>query len=356
MRLWNKVNFGVKQGIREIQYNILPSNSHILKPSYITINPTYTCNLKCLMCDSWRSITNRELNIYEWKKIIYDFKKWLKHYYVTISGGEPFLYKDVVQIINFASKNGAITNITTNGTLMSKDTASAVINSGLNSITFSLDSPYEQKHDFIRGVSGTYRKVIQSINLFRYSKRVKRFIATILTDMNTKEISDLIKMAKNNCVDGIYFQPLTFKLIHNSEKNRLLRINKLWPKNQKKIEKSINQIIKFKMKNYLIQNSIEHLELIKQYYSDGEQKEILPVCQNGIKSINIEPNGDVQLCSFMNNIGNASKKGVKEVLYSVESKQSREIIQSCKQSCILLNCNFPDSLRTKFNKFLLLTR
>lgn len=71
------------------------------------------------MCDIWKKEASDELNILDIDKI---FKKISEVRVIRITGGEPFLREDLVEIVNLIAKNtkAKIVQITTNGLLKKK--------------------------------------------------------------------------------------------------------------------------------------------------------------------------------------------------------------------------------------------
>ena len=71
---------------------------------------------------------------------------------VHYTGGELFLRKDAVQLVEAAAERGMRTNLTTNGTALDKPRLKALLKVPVRSVTLSLDSPVNHVHDRIRGV------------------------------------------------------------------------------------------------------------------------------------------------------------------------------------------------------------
>lgn len=124
---------------------------------------TNRCNLHCYHChvtdtstnytndDSWYIIANKliEANVNM----------------VIISGGEPLLHPNLINIIRMLKSKKTIVFITTNGYLVDSDTLNHFIELGLNQLQVSLDSPFTEQHDRFRNKSGSFNKAINTINL-----------------------------------------------------------------------------------------------------------------------------------------------------------------------------------------------
>ncbi len=131
-----------------------------LLPINLTLSPSPRCNSRCLTCNIWMKREN-ELTLAEWDKTLASLGK--APYWFTISGGEPLMYKDVVELAQLAYKHcrPGIINIPTNAILPSiPDRVERIAKSCPESqliINLSLDGVGE-KHDYIRGVAGNFQK------------------------------------------------------------------------------------------------------------------------------------------------------------------------------------------------------
>jgi len=128
------------------------------------------------------------------------FKKLGKVFWISLTGGEPFLRKDLVEIVEIVSRETdcRILNLTTNGIdpeLISRVT-SEILELGvpLFFVNVSLDGPMEV-HNFIRGVE-CYSNVIKTLKrLQRLRERYHNFrygIEYTLSPLNAGQLQTLI--------------------------------------------------------------------------------------------------------------------------------------------------------------------
>ena len=134
-------------------------------PSFLTIEPTNICNLKCHECPSGMDILTRpkgniDVNLFE--KIISEAHKDLIYLNLYFQG-EPFINKDVFKLIEIARKKNIYIEASTNGHFLDDENCKKIIGSGLNSIIISLDGLDEQTYEKYRS-GGNYNKVIKGIN------------------------------------------------------------------------------------------------------------------------------------------------------------------------------------------------
>ena len=113
----------------------------LIPPEHVYFSITNRCNLRCRMCEVSKnpSSAEDELSKDKIKNIIVQIKDMgIKH--IIFSGGEPTLRDDLIELVEFSVSNGIkMTDIITNGTLLSDDIIEKFIKVGLNHITISLD-------------------------------------------------------------------------------------------------------------------------------------------------------------------------------------------------------------------------
>lgn len=141
-----------------------PAFYKFIGPKSIQLEITNKCNVRCVMCDrwKWKSQADRpELSTEELFDLFDQFKECgVQH--ILITGGEPFTRPDFKVIINQIVKVGMSLTIITNGTLLRKSDANALLQ-GKTSVTFSVDGSSEESYSRIRGVKGIFNKIIDNI-------------------------------------------------------------------------------------------------------------------------------------------------------------------------------------------------
>ncbi|MEM3839328.1 MAG: radical SAM/SPASM domain-containing protein [Candidatus Micrarchaeaceae archaeon] len=143
----------------------LKSNIGRMKNPYkLTFSITYKCQSRCLTCNIWEMKPANELSLNEIQEFARknSFFKWIE-----ITGGEPFLRSDLIDIVkafNANCKGLYIVTMPTNSLCNTESVISKVeeiLRLGLPklSITVSLDG-YRELHDKIRGISGNFDRAM----------------------------------------------------------------------------------------------------------------------------------------------------------------------------------------------------
>lgn len=309
------------------------------KPLLVSMNLTASCNSKCKYCLAWKNKDTTDLSTIEWKKIISDLKNEFGLFFLTFTGGEPFIRKDILEIVGYASKKGLPVNLITNATLINKRIIDKIVSSGLYELTISLDCIKRDTYKNTRGIK-KFDTVISNIRYINKKKQnLKLKIAAIISRYNLTEIVDLVNFVKKENL-SIVFQPITPRPWSKDLLDPYwYKQNELWPE-LNDVEKIIDQLIILKKRGYPIINSVKYLELMKNYFNNPNQlyNDISPVCY---RLLRIRSNGDVKLCYYLPKIGNLKKHRINDILNLEHTRAMFKKIGKCGW-CILQNCNFED--------------
>jgi MoaA/NifB/PqqE/SkfB family radical SAM enzyme len=205
---------------------------------------TNKCNLKCKYCNI-PSIVSSELTTNEAKSVI-DLLAWAGCIRIGFTGGEPLLRKDVGEIIDYCSKKGIETTLTTNGFFF-KEKINQL--SKLSLLIISLDG-CEEVNDSIRG-KGSFKRAKEALLLAK-DNNMSVALSCVVSNSNYNKLDFLFNLARELQVK-IHFQfvseiPLTANEIKMHSLNSM----------QKK--ESIERILLEKKTNSFILNSKEGLK------------------------------------------------------------------------------------------------
>ena len=149
-----------------------------MKPVNVTVSTTYRCNSRCLTCNVYERPVD-ELSVEEWDQAFRSLGRSAQWF--TFSGGEPFVRKDLVEIVESAYRHcrPKVVNIPTNGTFTNRVVdgverlAGALAGTRLV-INISLDAVGE-RNDVIRGTKNDYLLATETF------RRLKALAADNLT-------------------------------------------------------------------------------------------------------------------------------------------------------------------------------
>ncbi len=137
--------------------------------TYLFWESTLRCNLRCAHCGSScepsssvdELTTGQVVDIL--RTIAADFDT--SRIFVSITGGEPLLRKDLVEVVAEMSRLGMRSCIVTNGTLLTKEKAGALYDAGMRTVSVSIDGD-RREHEQVRG-KGSYDKALAGMRVAR---------------------------------------------------------------------------------------------------------------------------------------------------------------------------------------------
>jgi radical SAM protein with 4Fe4S-binding SPASM domain len=196
-------------------------------PTTAQVEITNLCNLDCLMCPRKKlNVKYKEVSLEYFKEIVTKLKG-IKNIILT-GWGEPLFHKNLPEMVDFCTKRGIFTSLTSNGLLLTPSLSKRLIDSGLCEITFSIDS-LDEDNEF-----GHINKGCKE-NIERLSKMPncpKIRIQSVLTGSvkNLKEIADFAKKvgAKRMNLSRIYlgFAPEMTRPTKKEEKRMARELEK----------------------------------------------------------------------------------------------------------------------------------
>ncbi len=275
-----------------------------------------------------------------------------KPYWITISGGEPFLRNDIVDICRVIYKlsQPAIINIPTNGILDNiipqavADIAASCSKSKLI-INLSLDEVGE-RHDKIRGVKGNYERTRRTYQALRELglANLTLGIHTVISKFNVARFPQIYDELKT-------WQPDSYITEVAEERVELGTIGAGITPTAGEYTQAIGYLIEKiscsspKGVSKITQAfRLQYYKLVKQYLSEG--REVIP-CYAGIASCQIAPDGDVWPCCIKAQVmGNLRETDYDfpKLWFSDKAQKLRREIKSSNCCCPLANASYTNML------------
>ncbi|MCM8796154.1 MAG: radical SAM protein, partial [Candidatus Omnitrophica bacterium] len=265
-------------------------NKLSITPILSSVMITGRCNSCCVTCGIWRSQPEGELTTNEWKNVFLQLRNE-GVLYLNITGGEPLLRDDLVELVDYANSLGFYISIATNGYLLTEGLSLRLIDAGVKLFTISLDA-IGAVFDRMRGFNGAYKKVnfiCRRLSQIRKYKKIEILISATLTKETLETILDVVEFAQGLDIPVFFalvdFTPYFFLTAKN---------NALWISSEKEklLDEIINELIKIKRKkDSLIRQSYTSLHYIKNYFRDPIQKGI--PCSKSLTRICIDYQGRI---------------------------------------------------------------
>jgi mycofactocin radical SAM maturase len=266
-----------------------------------------------------------ELSMQQCLKLV-DELAALKVFQVNVGGGEPFIRKNFLDLLNYAHEKGVVTCVSTNGTVIDDDLANRLAKLKMLYLQVSLDGATEDVNDHIRG-KGTYKKILGAIDCLAKND-VPFSINTVLTRINYPQLDDLRKLAEDYGAD--------------------LRVSRFRPSGRGKSSRSYLGPDKDQLEDFA--DWLEQHDLVRTgdsffcLTSENRRRKGLDMCGAAKMTCCIAPNGNVYPCAFMQeqtflagNVRTASLKDIWDrapVFFQLRNLN----VESCQTCCRFKVC------------------
>lgn len=325
-------------------------------PKVITFEVTQRCNCCCEMCRFWSNDTacadTRDLSFSKIKKIILNIKKIYnvknQKLFFGITGGEPFLRKDLLDIFKFFKNNDIDYDIITNFSIPNKEVIKKLSNYPPERLNISLDG-IGKTHDLIRGQK-IFSKIVKNIGYFRYyCPQVPIKVNSTINKRNVLELDKMAKFAIKNKLE-LNFQHLNFVTPRILEKQKRFEIKNLGKSffheptfyTLTKDEVADLRIgtekaeLVAKKNSYHISFLPNIRESVSNWYLRPELRIINAKCD--INRLRIKPDGELVHCERFS-YGNLLKSDFENILESKNAKKFKKVISSkimpfCSRCCL----------------------
>lgn len=313
-------------------------------PLNYTLSLTDRCNSRCKTCRVYEK-KHKEMSVTEWQKIFTDIGE--SPYWVTLSGGEPFLREDIVEIYArlVDTCRPGIVNIPTNGLLTDRIIRSVSEMARIRQetklvINVSLDHCESYKNDAIRGVTGDWDKAQKTYAGLKSLKHhnLAQGIHTVVSKYN---VEDLFLIAQTFMAQTDHF---ITEIAENREElgNISLNISPSLEEYEHSI-RHLQALMRHKKYSGLSKLTklmrLEYYNHVVRWLSGKKDWE----CYAGYASCQIAPNGDVWGCCMKADVlGNALERDFRAVWRSDKGNVWRAKNKVC--ACPLANASYTNML------------
>lgn len=330
-------------------------------PENIAFIITSRCNLRCKMCFQYGEtvqkkkikgnallVHDRELNISEIKRTVNKINKYYpqnKKPSFLITGGEPFIRKDLVKVIEYMLSKGNFVTVNTNFSIPSKKIVGKLATYKRFALIISVDGP-EKVHDAIRNKKNTFSKMYGNLTFF-YKHGGKIRINYTISKYNYDQLIPTYDLLKNFKGIDLCFQHVSwidFKHIAIQE-----NLNNLYFNLKKSIFLPTETIVVPMDKIFILKKQLMDIERrakkdkiflfqigsrnenLYKYYGKFSCRQKNMYCNKKF-GVTIFPNGDVKYCigpayGIGPKIANILKKDIKDIIESPEFKNIEKILE-----------------------------
>ncbi len=145
------------------------------RPYVISWNLTYRCNLACEHCyldaggtplvDTGNFADRSELGTEACFRVIDEIAAFAPECLTILTGGEPLLRRDILEIVRRAADRGLWVVVGTNGVRITENVAQRLAEAGARGLSLSLDALDPDRHDRFRNVRGAWRNTVEGADI-----------------------------------------------------------------------------------------------------------------------------------------------------------------------------------------------
>jgi len=294
---------------------------------HASIIVTYRCNARCNMCLVWQNPTrpSEEIGL----EVI---EKLPRMFFANITGGEPFVRKDLIEIVGVVRKKANRIVISTNGCFTDRIVNLCTTYPDVG-IRISVEG-LEKANDAIRGLPDGFQRAMKTLFQLREMGVKDIGLGMTVQDMNCQDIVPLYQLAESL---GYEFATATLHNSHYFHKwdNRI--------EDKDMVCREFEKLIKLLLGSRRIKN------WVRAYFNCGVINYIrgnrrpLP-CQMGENGFFLDPWGDVLPCNGMDEkqpMGNLREQTWDEIWNSPRAWQVRQMVAECPKNCWMIGSAAP---------------
>jgi MoaA/NifB/PqqE/SkfB family radical SAM enzyme len=295
-----------------------------------TLAVTYKCNFRCSMCNIWKVSDFEELAPEEYRKLPNSLRS------INITGGEPFLRSDLVEVVRSIHEivPGCRIVISSNGSMTDRIVSAMAEMKHFHpklGIGISVDGLYEV-HDRVRGVEGAFEKASETVRAVKAAGIEDVRIGMTIVKENSSQVLAVYRLSKEL---GVEF---TTTVAHNSDiyfrKDDNCPVEAL-----PDVDRDLRRIGDAHLR------SLSPKAWFRAYHIAGIanssiRSSAVGLCTAGTRFIFMDPRGDVYPCIVLNKVmGNIREFDSVEALLSAKKAQiALAAVKACRKDCWMV-CN-----------------
>lgn len=292
---------------------------------------TDKCNLKCKMCGAcdYSPGDHNLLSLEEWKAVI-DAAARLRTQVVAITGGEAMLRHDLFELIHYVRRYGMAVHLNTNGLLLRDKNVAKLVESGVETVSISIESTDPAVHDAIRG-RGTFQHTLDGLRRLRAAAPNMRIgLNSVINKHNYKTLADMVPFSVREGVDQLKFAPIHTNLQHKDKDVNEYADMIFQEPDLDDLERELDRVRAALAKT--------NLETTLDQFFDGITDHYRPpatnfYCYAGFAVAVVGPQGYVSACFDKDSAMNVREAPLDEIWRSRAFHEHRQLVRHCDRAC-----------------------
>ena len=276
------------------------------RPYVVSWNLTYRCNLACEHCyldaggtpqvGTENFADRSELGTEECFRVIDEIAAFAPECITILTGGEPLLRRDILEIVRRAAERELWVVVGTNGVRITENVAKRLAEAGARGLSLSLDALDPDRHDRFRKVRGAWRNTVEGAEILNRTG-LPFIVQTTAGSHNLDELEAIADFAHDRLaakVWNLYFLVPTGRgqFVSDITPAQYDEVLASLYRIQKKYDRRM--LVNAKCAPHYIKTVLENNGTQIRTYSGGAGG-----CPAGTHYMGIRPNGDVTPCPYL---------------------------------------------------------
>lgn len=291
------------------------------QPRNAIVAVTLNCNARCTMCDIWQNDMHGEIAPEVFGRLPPSLQD------VNISGGEPFLRRDLPEILAAIKRTNprARLVISTNGfqPTKTKQMLPEILAADPKiAVRVSIDGMHDT-HDAVRGIPNGFQKCVQTLDLCREAGVSDLGIGFTLLEQNVGELGDVHRFAEDRRLQ-LSITVATDSTIYFGENKESMR-----PQSSHAVRQAFSRVIDTQLRKWDLKENFRGWfnRTLMQYHETNKRPF---TCDGASGFFYMDSFANIYLCHILNvRIGNLVQQTWEELWSSAEATQARDIAAHC---------------------------
>jgi MoaA/NifB/PqqE/SkfB family radical SAM enzyme len=256
-------------------------------PTVVSLEMTHSCNANCHHCNMGGAVPGeKRIGAGEYRALMTRLKPMI----VQVSGGEPLLRDDLIDVLKAVKPAGAGSPyliVVSNGWLLNKDRYLALREAGVDQLSISLCFPDSRHDDWrrVKGLFGHLDRTIPELAALGYDDIV---LNSAITRENLPHVMDLARVAARW---GVSISYSAYSVLRTGERRYTIET----PEDLAVLRDQLSQLKAYKaMHCGRILNADFNLDGTYDFFEQGEIKP----CSAGVRFLVVTPEGFLKPCSM----------------------------------------------------------
>ncbi len=254
------------------------------RPLCVSFEITHACNADCDHCHRGGPVDEDQASAEDLVRIY----KALAPPVIQVSGGEPMLRPDVLDIISGIRGGGSVPYIilVTNGSLLTPEGIRQANQAGVDAYSISLDYP-DERHDEFRMIPGLFHHLRDLIKALGPEERKRITLNCVVQSDNFREIPTLARLASDWGVNMNY-SPYTW--LRTDDKGYVVPKDRL-----PELKQIFRDLLDYQEKHDTVKSNATFLTNIVAFFDDKG----IPGCRAGERFLVVNPDGTLSPCGLI---------------------------------------------------------